>query len=351
MFGLAVVTGTMLLAQTATAPPPPATGEAQDQPAPVHNGWPQASNSAPAVNSPVTAQRNEYGAPAGVAQQAAPEQGQPPQPVPPANLPATLTLKPGTFITVRVNDTLSSNHSHPGDAFTATLLKPVVVDGIVVAEEGQTLAGRVVSVEKGGHFGGVSKLGIELTDLPVVDGSQVPVQSQLISREAPGTAGRDAGTVAVTTGTGALIGAAADLGRGAAIGAGAGAAAGLVGVLLTHGHPSVIDPESVLTFRLLAPVTVSTTRAPQAFRYVEPDDYQRAPALQPQRQVVTRSYMWNPYWDSMYYPYWGWGSYWGPGLGFYYGPSYFGGGHYFRGRGHFGGGHFGRGGHARGRRR
>ena len=49
--------------------------------------------------------------------------------------------------------------------------------------------------------------------------------------------GHDVGTVATTTAVGAAIGAAADWGRGAAIGAGAGAAAGIIGVLLTRGHP------------------------------------------------------------------------------------------------------------------
>ena len=53
----------------------------------------------------------------------------------------------------------------------------------------------------------------------------------------------------------------------------ASAAAGIIGVLLTRGRPTVIYPESVLTFRLEAPVAFSTDRAPQAFRYVDTQDY------------------------------------------------------------------------------
>ena len=79
--------------------------------------------------------------------------------------------------------------------------------------------------------------------------------------------------IGVTTGLGAAIGAGADWGRGAAIGAGAGAAAGLIGVLVTRGQPSVIYPEQVLTFRIEQPETVSTERSPQAFRYVQPGEY------------------------------------------------------------------------------
>src|SRR5579862_2779431 len=73
--------------------------------------------------------------------QAAPQQG----PAAPADapVPAQLTLKPGTFISVRVNQLLSSDRNQQGDAFTATLDRPLVVDGFVVAQPGQTVAGRV----------------------------------------------------------------------------------------------------------------------------------------------------------------------------------------------------------------
>ena len=85
------------------------------------------------------------------------------------------------------------------------------------------------------------------------------------------------------------MGGIADGGFGAGLGAAAGAAASTIGVLLTRGHATIIYPESVLTFRIVAPVTFSTDRAPQAFRYVEPEDYRQTyaaqqpppPALQP----------------------------------------------------------------------
>ncbi|MCX6619725.1 MAG: hypothetical protein NTY38_01330 [Acidobacteria bacterium] len=223
--------------------------------------------------------------------------------------------------------------SKPGDAFTATLLKPLVVDGVVVAEQGQTVAGRVEEVAKGGRVKGVSKLGIQLTELALVDGQQVPLRCQLISRAAPGSMGRDAGAVAATTATGAMIGAAADWGRGAAIGAGAGAAAGLAGVLLTRGHPSIVDPESILTFRIEAPVSISTVRAPQAFRWVSPGDYERTPALQQRPSLVRTGCRYggcgSGYYGPGYYP-----SYWGTGFGAYYGPRYFYGPGFYFGRSH-----------------
>src|SRR4029079_18072366 len=135
--------------------------------------------------------------------------------------------------------------------------------------------GRVAEAKKAGYVEGTSKLGVQLTDLTLVDGQNIPIQSQLISRNGSTSVDRDAAAIAGTTALGAAAGAAADWGRGAAIGAGAGAVLGTLGVLLTRGHPTVIYPESVLTFRVEQPITISTERAPQAFRYVEPDEYDR----------------------------------------------------------------------------
>jgi hypothetical protein len=186
-----------------------------------------------------------------------------------------LTLKPGTFVTVRINQWLSSDRNQAGDAFSATLVRPLVVDGLVVAERGQTVGGRVTEAQKAGHVEGVSRLAIQLTDLTLVDGQQVPIRSQLLSQTGPTSVGRDAARIATTTTLGAAVGAAAGRGVGAGIGAAAGAVAGTVGVLLTRGRPTVIYPESVFTFRIETPVTFSTDHAPQAFRYVDRNDYDR----------------------------------------------------------------------------
>ena len=234
---------------------------------------------------------------------------------PSAPVAARLTIRPGTFLTVRLNQPLSTDRNHEGDYFSATLEEPVVVDGIVVAQRGQALAGRVSRVDKGGRIKGVSQLGIELTSLTAVDGQQVNLETQLISRDAHSTAGRDVAVVGTTTGLGA------------AIGAGAGAAAGLAGVLLTRGAPAVIYPESLLTFRITAPATVATDRAPQAFRYVDGNDYQQPPLVQTRIQgppppgpaPYSAPYPYPyPYFAYGYpYPY-----YYGPGFGVVIGPRF-----------------------------
>ena len=190
-------------------------------------------------------------------------------------LPAGLTLRPGTYLTVRVNQFLSSDRNQQGDTFAASLAQPVVVDGVVVAQRGQTLYGRVSEVEKN-RGGSPSRLGLELVEMTLVDGTQTAIRSQVIARTGTTTpTGQQVGTVAATTGVGAAVGAVADYGRGAAIGAGVGAMAGIVGVILTRDHPTEVYPETVLTFQVMAPVAINTANAPQAFRYVGPDEYDR----------------------------------------------------------------------------
>jgi hypothetical protein len=244
-------------------------------------------------------------------------------------LPAQLTIKPGTFATVRVDQMLSSNRNQAGDVFSATLTQPIVVDGVVVAQRGQTVMGGVAEAQKS-NAGHDARLGLELTGLTLVDGTQATLRSQLVARRGATTpTGQALGTVATTTAMGAGIGAVADWGRGAAIGAGAGAAAGIIGVLLTHNHPSVVYPETALTFRIESPVAIDTTRAPRAFRYAEPNDYQRPTEARamPVRRPCGFAYgcAAGPYYGPGYYPYYSypyWGPYYGVGVGIGFGRGW-----------------------------
>lgn len=251
------------------------------------------------------------------------DDAQPPQYQP---LPSSLTLPAGTIITVRVSQLLSSDHNQVGDGFTAELQKPLVVEGWVVARRGQTVLGRVAVAQKAGRVKGTSQLGVELSNLVLVDGQQLRVRTQLQQVSAGTSYGRDAQAIGTTTGLGAIIGAAAGEGKGAGIGAGAGAAASIAGVLLTRGRPTVIEPETSLSFQLQSPLSFSTQRSRPAYRPVTQADYDNGTSLQrrPARIAVAMPYA-SPYWD--YYP---WGYY-------YPSPVFFG---YYGFGGRFGRGHF-----------
>jgi hypothetical protein len=274
------------------------------------------------------------------------DQDQPPQPPqrqrmpnrmrpvaqPSGPVPANITVPAGKVIFARLSEPLSSDHNQVGDTFTATLDQPIVVDGWVVARRGETIVGTVTQAQKADRVKGVSHLGLELTDIAIVDGSQLPIKTELWNGSAGTSHGADAGAIATTTGVGTIIGAAANGGTGAGVGAGAGALAGIGLVLLTRGKPTVLGPEYPLSFRLKEPISISTANSAQAFLPVGSNDYSSSPS---QRRRGGPGYpgAYPPYYASCgpylgcgpYYPYYG---YYGPVVGF----SYWGG--YGRGWGH-----------------
>jgi hypothetical protein len=200
-------------------------------------------------------------------------QAQPPQNYSPsAPVPSQITLPAGTFVRVRINEKLSSDKNQPGDFFTATLVQPLIANGLVIAQPGQNVAGRVSEAVKAKDGHGRSRLGLDLTELGLVDGQQIPIRTQLIEYHRPTNNGRDTGVVVGTTAAGAAIGAAAGGGFGAGVGAITGAAAGAIGVLATRAHATEIYPEAMLTFRTIESATIATDRSGDAFQPVRQYD-------------------------------------------------------------------------------
>ena len=220
------------------------------------------------------------------------------------DLPSQLTLPAGTWISARTDQVLSSDRNQPGDVFSVTLAQPLVANGVVVARRGQIIAGRVAEAVKAGRVKGTSRLALELTDVTLADGQNMPVRTQLVQYSGGTSRGRDATTIGTTTGIGAAVGAAADGGFGAGVGAAAGAAASTIGVLLTRGRPTEVYPESILTFRTTEPLTISTDRAPQAFVPVRQEDYSSG-AEPRQPQLARRRPGYYPGYPYPPYPYYG----------------------------------------------
>jgi hypothetical protein len=287
-----------------TVAPPESQGPAQtadptQQPADAQA--PQGQPEQPPIQGQTESQppQGQYGPqPNQQAQDPAPNQAVPPQ---------TLTLPAGTVIRVRTGEWLSSDRNAIGDTFSAELSQPLVVDGWVVARRGQSETGRVSTVKSGGHGTGTSQLGVELPTLTLVDGQQLPLETQLFQASGPSSTDRNVATVGTTTGLGAVIGAIAGGGTGAAIGAGLGATAGIIGVMSTSGRPTVIPPESVLSFKLKSPVTISTEKSQFAFQPVTQSDYDsRTPQNRPRMmRPVPPPYPYGPapYPYAYAYPY------------------------------------------------
>jgi hypothetical protein len=189
---------------------------------------------------------------------------------------------------------------------------------------------------------------LDLNELTLADGRQIPVKSRLMEFRGPTSWGRDAVGVGTTVATGAAIGAAVNGGVGAGVGAAAGVVASTVGVLLTRGKPTVIYPETTLTFRLEAPFTfaIDNEASLRAFAPVQVNDYNKQPAL---RSRMTQPapgapgyYAPYPYYSPYYSPYYYSPYYYGPSVGLYIGSGWGYGGWGYRGWGGRGWGGYGR---------
>ncbi|MGC4055316.1 MAG: hypothetical protein QM757_41305 [Paludibaculum sp.] len=235
--------------QPNTAPPPGANGLASQsgQPArvPSANGG---SAARPAGGGGQAPPSNAWGSTPGKAQPVAP---------PPA--PRQFTLAAGTNIPVRTITALSTKTAAPGDAFEATLTRDLLVDDYLVAPKGSTVTGRVTNSDPGGKVKGLASISVALNSISTPNGP-ISIQTAAVGQVAKSSKRKDAAKIGIGAGIGAAIGAIAGGGKGAAIGAGIGGAGGTGMVLATKGDAAVIPSESVLTFRLSAPVTVTEKR-------------------------------------------------------------------------------------------
>ncbi len=183
------------------------------------------------------------------------------RPEPPKRVPKTVTIPAGTLLTVRVDQTLSTQHNKAGDSFPATLDQPVVVDGLVIAERGSKVEGRVVEADPGGRVSGLSQIQLELIRLNTSDGQRVKVTTESFTKQGEKETKKDVAKVGAAAGIGAAIGAIAGGGKGAAIGAAIGGAAGTGGVMATRGAAAQLPAETRVSFRLREPITI-TERLP-----------------------------------------------------------------------------------------
>lgn len=201
----------------------------------------------PIMNPPVAETPREKPAPAPVA---APARR-------PAAAPMKVTITEGSVIAIRLGETLSSEKNHIGDTFSGSLAEPVVVDGMVIAERGAAVSGRIVDAERAGRVKGVAVLQLALTEINTADNQRVGVLTGAFLVKGPDTTKSDVAKVGIAAGVGAAIGAIAGGGKGAAIGAGAGGAAGTGGVLVTRGKAATLPTETLIRFRLTQAVTIT----------------------------------------------------------------------------------------------
>jgi len=187
---------------------------------------------------------NPAGSPAGAA-------SQPPQ--------TEIVVPAGTKIPLTLINSLSTKHSSDGDRVYLQTSFPIVVDGRIVIPRGSYVTGTVTEAKRPGKVKGKGEIFLRFDSLTLANGTTRDFRSRVGGTDASegqfdraegkikgdGNKGKDARTVATTTGAGASVGAiaggaAGHGGMGAGIGAAAGAAAGLAAVMLSRGSDLVL---------------------------------------------------------------------------------------------------------------
>jgi hypothetical protein len=169
--------------------------------------------------------------------------------------PRIITLPSGSTITVRTITSLSTKIHKTGEPFEAVLDQTLEIDDVVVAGRGAAVTGVVSNSDPGGRAKGVASITLNLKTIRAESGELLSVTTQSFKKNARTTKKKDAMKIGIASGVGAAIGAIAGGGKGAAIGAGVGAGGGTGLVVATHGDPAIVPSESLLRFRLAAPVT------------------------------------------------------------------------------------------------
>jgi hypothetical protein len=171
--------------------------------------------------------------------------------------PRQVTIEPGTTVAVRMMETLSSDRVSSGDAFSASLAEPLVIDGFIIAERGSRVEGRVVATARPARIKGRAQIQLALTRISTADGQRIAVSTEPWSKVGAASGAMQAGEIGGGAALGAIIGAIAGGGPGAAIGAGIGSAAGVGTAIAAKARPVTVPTESVIRFRVNSRVTVT----------------------------------------------------------------------------------------------
>ena len=169
-----------------------------------------------------------------------------------------ISVPAGTRVLIRLAETLTSSQQRSGARFTGRLETNVTVGGTIVAPQGATVHGQVVSAQSAGRMAGGSQLALELTDI-VINGTAHPIMTTTYQLQGEGQGGRTARRVTGGAGLGSVIGALAGGGTGAAIGAAAGAGLGTAGSA-GRGQQVGLTQGTLLEFRLQHPAMLPRFR-------------------------------------------------------------------------------------------
>jgi len=197
----------------------------------------------------------------------------------PSAAPQQITVPAGTQVLLHLRSPIDTKTAKVGDGVYCQTSFPVTQNNVAVIPAGTYVKGKIAQVKRAGRVKGRAEILFNFTTIIFPNGYTIDLpgalenapgsrNSTVSDREgtvkADGQKGKDAGTIAKTGATGAVIGAVASGGKGAGIGGLAGAAVGLGQVLFTRGQDVRIDQDTALEMVLERPLTVDVMNAEPA---------------------------------------------------------------------------------------
>ena len=163
--------------------------------------------------------------------------------------PNPITVPEGATFALVLETAMSSATSRSGDLIVARLADDVKFGEKVVVPSGSEVRGRVTAAVPSGRVKTRARLAFDFDTL-VLDGKEHPIGTGAVDITARDTHKKDAATIGIGAGAGAIIGAIAKGGKGAAIGTLIGGAAGTGVVLTNTGKEVELGTGSRVTVRL-----------------------------------------------------------------------------------------------------
>ena len=160
-----------------------------------------------------------------------------------------ITIPEGATFPLVLETAISSATSRSGDLVVARLAEDIKVGEKVVAPSGSEVRGRVTSAVPSGRTKTRARLAFDLDTL-VLGGKEHAIGTRPIDITAGDTHKKDAATIGIGAGAGAIIGAIANGGKGAGIGALIGGAAGTGVVLVNTGKEVELGTGTRVTVKL-----------------------------------------------------------------------------------------------------
>ncbi len=214
-----------------------------------------------------------------------------------------LVVAAGTRIPLALINSVSTKHSTAGDRVYLQTVYPVMAQNRIVIPAGSYVEGTVTDVRRPRRYKGKCELYVRFDSLTLPNGVTRDFRARLSGLDATVDAkldrsegkvqgetnkGKDAGTVAETAGAGAGVGTIAGAASGhpltgLGMGAAGGAAAGIIGLLLSHGPDAVLERGTTVEMVLDRPLNYQEAELDFSRAAPPPPIMPASPAAQTQR--------------------------------------------------------------------